>query len=193
MECYNPLDLEKKIKDEFNKNFKLIAGNEYFEGDEYIMLDLFLEIVKSNRITQNNIIDNQQIIFHSPKGVSGKTQHGHFVSEYVPEGNNKFDNYFEYDSKYSITLDCSIYSLAKNFHSKYTKYFICSDVGNNIWWQFNNDKWYRIESCIIKSLLSEVYLKGYTNENEKLNIKISKSSDFDKSIFMKKSLIYIKL
>jgi hypothetical protein len=159
MECYNPLDLEKKIKDEFNKNFKLIAGNEYFEGDEYIMLDLFLEIVKSNRITQNNIIDNQQIIFQ------------------------KFDNYFEYDLKYSITLDCSIYSLAKNFHSKYSKYFICSDVGNNIWWQFNNGKWYRIESCILKSLLSEDYLEGYANENEKLNIKISKSSGFDKSIF----------
>ena len=26
---------------------------------------------------------------------------------------------FEYDPEYRITLDCYIYSLAKNFHSKY--------------------------------------------------------------------------
>lgn len=147
MECYNPLELERKIKDEFNKNFKLITGFEYFEGDEYIMLDLFLDIVKSNRINKDTYIDNQQIIFH------------------------KFDINFEHNPEYFITLDNSIYSLAKNFHSKYSKYFICSDVGNNIWWQNNNNKWWRIEICILKTLLSEDYLKGYIDENKKNHIK----------------------
>ena len=159
MECYNPLELERKIKDEFNKNFKLITGFEYFEGDEYIMLDLFLDIVKSNRINKDTYIDNQQIIFHSPKGV------------YVPFENYKFDINFEHNPEYFITLDNSIYSLAKNFHSKYYKYFICSDVGNNIWWQNNNNKWWRIEICILKTLLSEDYLKGYIDENKKNHIK----------------------
>ena len=44
MECIDPLVLEKNIKDEFNKLFKLIAGNEYFEGDEAIMKKSFLKI-----------------------------------------------------------------------------------------------------------------------------------------------------
>lgn len=166
MECYNPLELEKKIKDEFNNNFKLIAGNEFFEGDENIMLDLFLNIVKSNRVIQQTFIDNKISIFHN------------------------FDNNFDYNPEYRITLSSDINSLAKNFHSKYSKYFICSDVGNNIWWQFNNSKWYRIEQCILKTLLSEDYIKDYIDENEKLNIRISNLSDIDKIfIFEKKSNI----
>lgn len=44
-ECENPLKLEKIIKESFNKKFILIAGREYFEGDEQEMCKLFSEIL----------------------------------------------------------------------------------------------------------------------------------------------------
>jgi len=43
-ECKNPLNLEKIIKNEFTKNFKLIAGKEYFKGDEKKIKQLFIEL-----------------------------------------------------------------------------------------------------------------------------------------------------
>lgn len=45
MECDEPLKLKKNIKEQFNKKFKLIAGNEYFEGDEIDMLITFGNLV----------------------------------------------------------------------------------------------------------------------------------------------------
>lgn len=44
MECTNPFGLESKIKTSFDAKFKLIAGNEFFEGDEIIMKEEFLQI-----------------------------------------------------------------------------------------------------------------------------------------------------
>lgn len=42
MECANPMKLENIIKICFRNRFKLIAGNEYFEGDENEMLNEFV-------------------------------------------------------------------------------------------------------------------------------------------------------
>jgi hypothetical protein len=44
MECDNPFVLEKQIKKIFNENFKLIAGYEYFEGEEEIMKEKFFKL-----------------------------------------------------------------------------------------------------------------------------------------------------
>jgi len=44
IKCVKPFDNEKKIKQIFNNKFKLIAGNEYFEGDEDQMLIEFIKI-----------------------------------------------------------------------------------------------------------------------------------------------------
>jgi len=43
MECNNPLKIEKLIKFDFNNHFTLIAGSEYFEGDEEEMKKIFYE------------------------------------------------------------------------------------------------------------------------------------------------------
>jgi hypothetical protein len=59
MECNNPLVLEKKIKDEFNKLFKLVAGTEYFIGDETMMIQTFLKITEDY---EGNIGDQLGII-----------------------------------------------------------------------------------------------------------------------------------
>lgn len=48
MECVNYLEIERLIIIEFRKKFKQIAGNEYFEGDERVMLELFIETVLKN-------------------------------------------------------------------------------------------------------------------------------------------------
>ena len=52
-ECEDPIALEKIIKEQFKLKFKLIAGFEYFEGDENLMINLFVEIFLKSRI--NNI------------------------------------------------------------------------------------------------------------------------------------------
>jgi T5orf172 domain-containing protein len=43
-ECNNPLKLEQIIKNEFNKIFNLIAGKEYFEGNENEIKKLFIQL-----------------------------------------------------------------------------------------------------------------------------------------------------
>lgn len=54
MECNEPIKLENKIKKIFNLKFKLIAGNEYFEGNENEILNIFLEIVNNYKLKINN-------------------------------------------------------------------------------------------------------------------------------------------
>lgn len=56
MECNNPFVLEKKIKDEFNKLFKLVAGTEYFIGDETMMKQTFLKIIEKYDNSSESII-----------------------------------------------------------------------------------------------------------------------------------------
>ncbi len=45
MECIEPLILEGNIKKQFNEKFKLIAGNEYYEGNEKDILNTFNNLV----------------------------------------------------------------------------------------------------------------------------------------------------
>ena len=49
MECNNPIELERKIKNKFNYKFELFCGNEYFCGDEKNMLKEFMEITYSHK------------------------------------------------------------------------------------------------------------------------------------------------
>ncbi len=61
MECNNPLILEKNIKKIFCNDFKLIAGNEYFEGCEKDILKMFINLVmEHNTNNQINITNNNQ-------------------------------------------------------------------------------------------------------------------------------------
>jgi len=57
MECVNPLDVERKIIQQFTQRFKVIAGREYFEGEESELLRLFFEIVMASKcgIIENNV------------------------------------------------------------------------------------------------------------------------------------------
>ena len=48
VECDNPFETEKILKKKFNKKFKLIAGNEYFEGNKEEMKKIFYSVVMNN-------------------------------------------------------------------------------------------------------------------------------------------------
>ena len=49
IECINPYQLEQQLKASFNSKFKLIAGNEYFEGNEIDIDTEFINIVNDYR------------------------------------------------------------------------------------------------------------------------------------------------
>lgn len=56
-ECDNPFLLENKIKYYFNLKFKLVAGKEYFEGNEAEIIKTFNEtIVEYNNQIKNKLI-----------------------------------------------------------------------------------------------------------------------------------------
>jgi hypothetical protein len=48
-ECNNPLILEKKIINEFNKLFKLSAGREIFEGNENLMYITYFKLLNEHK------------------------------------------------------------------------------------------------------------------------------------------------
>lgn len=57
MECFHPFILENKIKTYFKNKFKLVAGNEFFEGDEFHIVTSFILIINQHRISFNNNIN----------------------------------------------------------------------------------------------------------------------------------------
>ena len=76
-ECVFPSILEKKLKDNFNKHFKLIAGREYFEGNEHEMLKRMYDIIAdhNDHFTAETIIDpNYKILSEKEKIIEDAKQ-----------------------------------------------------------------------------------------------------------------------
>lgn len=67
MECVNPVLLENKIKNIFSDKFKLIAGKEYYEGNEIDMYNLFIQIVSDYKNNLSNKINNNHCDVSNPK------------------------------------------------------------------------------------------------------------------------------
>lgn len=57
IECIDYIYVERLLINHFNKNYKLIAGCEYFEGDELCMLNSFIKIVMEYK---NKSIENKK-------------------------------------------------------------------------------------------------------------------------------------
>jgi hypothetical protein len=57
MECTDDIYVERLLINHFNKNYKKIAGHEYFEGDELCMLNSFIKIVMKYK---NKSIENEK-------------------------------------------------------------------------------------------------------------------------------------
>ena len=64
------------------------------------------------------------------------------------------------------------YKIAKIIHSKYSDKFVCSNLKNNIWWEFKNHRWFKIdEGYTLKILLSEDFVNEFYNEINELTAK----------------------
>jgi hypothetical protein len=62
MECEDPFKIESQIKRVFEAKFKLIAGKEYFEGNESDMIIEFFNIVQNYKSCSNQVLQtNTQI------------------------------------------------------------------------------------------------------------------------------------
>jgi hypothetical protein len=60
LECYNPFNLEGKIKKIFNLKFTLIAGKEFYEGNESLMLKEFMKIWKEQEDKEEQEQEQEQ-------------------------------------------------------------------------------------------------------------------------------------
>lgn len=68
MEIDNDIYVERLLINHFNKKYKLIAGHEYFEGDENSMLNTFIDVVmayknktKDNKKTEKYVEETPEI------------------------------------------------------------------------------------------------------------------------------------
>ena len=87
----------------------------------------------------------------------------------------------EFKKSREESLDGSTYKIAKSFHAKYSDKFACSSAKSNLWWEFKNHRWNRIEDAYsIKILLSEEFQNDYRADIIDLNIRATKSSGIEK-------------
>ena len=106
MECTDPFKLEKELKIHFNKDFKLIAGREFFEGDVNAMRCKFNEIVlKYYKDCQNNN-NGGKIVNDTISGVN-------------IDGNDNNDNNKDSDNEDSDTDDDYISDDLKNIFTNW--------------------------------------------------------------------------
>jgi hypothetical protein len=72
----NSLETEKIIKRKFNSSFVLTSGSEYFSGDEYEMMKLFIEIIMDYNKDHISLIDNTKntdlLIINNEKEIEKK-------------------------------------------------------------------------------------------------------------------------
>lgn len=107
MECIDPLTLEKNIKKVFNEKFKLIAGNEYFEGNEDEILETFINLVMEYKKIQKEFPNyNDDIEFGGNKQLI-KT----IIIDYKHIDNYDDENYSDDDYDEIFNDDCDGYCL----------------------------------------------------------------------------------
>jgi P4 family phage/plasmid primase-like protien len=79
------------------------------------------------------------------------------------------------------SLDGNTYYLAKSVFSKYCDRFVCSSIGKNIWWEFRNHRWNRIEQGYTLLLLfSEDFANEYNKEIADISIQATRVTGLEK-------------
>lgn len=96
MECNNPFALEKNIKKIFKEKFKLIAGHEYFEGDEEIMIEEFLKLIMDH---YKNIKHIEQINTYDIPLLKNNYKDKIIISKDILIENTDIDDYIFNDIK----------------------------------------------------------------------------------------------
>jgi len=78
----------------------------------------------------------------------------------------------EFKTMMRKSLDGNTYYLAKSIYIKYSDRFVCSAIKSNIWWEFKNHRWTRIEEGYsLKILLSEDFANEYNKEIAEISLK----------------------
>jgi P4 family phage/plasmid primase-like protien len=84
-------------------------------------------------------------------------------------------------NKLKDSLDNNTYKIAMAFFTKYKDRFACSSMKSNIWWEFENHRWNRIEEAYsIRKILSEEFANEYYEEITETTKTITKESGFKK-------------
>jgi len=87
----------------------------------------------------------------------------------------------EFKSMMKKSLDGNTYYLAKSVYSKYSDRFVCSAIKGNVWWEFKNHRWIRIEEGYsLKVILSEDFANEYNKEIADISLKATVVSGIEK-------------
>ena len=87
----------------------------------------------------------------------------------------------EFKSMMRKSLDGNTYYLAKSVYSKYSDRFVCSAIKGNVWWEFKNHRWIRIEEGYsLKVILSEDFANEYNKEIAEISLKATVVSGIEK-------------
>jgi hypothetical protein len=149
LECDNAFDIEKILKDVFNEKFTLIAGSEYFKGDENEMLELFYNVYKNNKNTE----------------IKNKIQESLYQE--------KCDKQYECDDEECDDEDESIKEVNTKQDTKKTSKFICENCNykTNNKYDYNrhiNSKKHK-NKCVNKQIYKNTYNclcgKSYTHRS----------------------------
>lgn len=127
MEVYEPFIIEKILKKKFNEICKLVAGSEYFEGDEIIMLKHFTNCIINYKCDTTN---------------GNKT----FYFQYVIDKNYELVHFNYVNDKKQCVISIDL----KN-EDKHLKIFINALIDNNV---VSDDKIYDLSNHeFIKKIL----------------------------------------
>ena len=86
-----------------------------------------------------------------------------------------------FKNKLRDSLDNNTYKLAMAFKTKYNDRFVCSSMKSNLWWEFENHRWNRIEDAYsIRKLLSEDFANEYYEEVSETTKLITRETGFKK-------------
>ena len=102
------------------------------------------------------------------------------------------DNLIEYnkilnqytDEYIKQSLEGSHNDLAKACYERYGTEFVCASVSQNIWYQYYNHRWKRIEEGVfLRQKLSQDIVKLFEGRRDDLYAKMSKCGEADKNIY----------
>jgi hypothetical protein len=164
--CYNPIELEKQIKSEFDKKFKLHKGVEFFEGNEYEIYSAFTSIVvnynlnnykKVNAIKQNNTVTNynlnnyKKVNAHKQKYDVNNDDDSNNICKYCNKKLANRHGRWRHEQKCKLTHNNTLENQVKTLVEK-VKIFEAKPTGSNNNTNNNNNIQYIINSPTASSI-----------------------------------------
>lgn len=137
MECDNPSILENTIKREFKEKYELVAGKEYFGGDEIDMRNDFIKFFTHHQMKNNETMDNieinikeyvnlklgNDIVFNFDADTISKI---HKNQDIIKLFDDKFIN--NYPVIYTYSNEVCVLITTKDDYNKYELFYIDEDI-----------------------------------------------------------------